>query len=315
MKILITFYGETFRKAGGGQCSRERSLDDITIRYQNLATQTHIRLIEYIKNTFNADVTVTLLSYTMEEKYDKQLLEKYNCKKFELVKDINNPPWEKSVHGEINMLKYLSVVFKEERDKHDYNLFIRLDFYIKKYFLKCLKFDNTIKFAFPDTNTNLMKYIDQNDNNMYLDVNHPNFSFLVCHCISQYPKKYYYLLDKYNILGAYHSVFVTLYKSEYFGSPDLSFFVNSMHCSSTNHSWNPLYANIGREESLVYQLENHLGSKVVEINGVWGCGPVTNYYYGDYKIKKDIENKYKKLYIDSGLILSEILPWSINKLQ
>ena len=295
MKILITFYGETFRKKGGGQFSRKRSLDDTTIKYQNLATESHVRLIEHIKNTFNAYVTVTLLSYTMEDEYDKQLLEKYNCKKFELVKDINNPPWETpSSHGEINMLKYLSTVFKEERDKNDYNLFIRLDFYIKEYFLKCLKFDNTIKFAFPDTNTHLMKFINQSDDNISLDKK-KGYNFLVCHCICQYPKKYYYLLDKYNILKSYHSIFERLSYNVKFDKPDLSFFVNSFHCSSTNYSWNPLYANIGREELLVYHLDNHLGSKVVEINGVWGCGPVTNYYY-DYKdntIKRDTEINIK----------------------
>ena len=109
-----------------------------------------------------------------------------------------------------------------------------------------------------------------------------------------------------------HGTFYLLFKNRSLGKPDLSFFVNSFHCCSTNYSWNPLYAQIGREESLVYHLENHGGQKVVEINGVWGCGPVTNYYYEDYKIKKDTENKYKKLYIDSGLILSEVLPWSIK---
>ena len=252
MKILITFYGETFRKAGGGQCSRKRSLDETTVRYQNLAIESHLRLIEYIKNTFNADVTVTLLSYTMEEKYDKQLLEKYNCKNFQLVEDITNPPWEQSNGGgEENMRKHLSTVFKEERDKNDYNLFIRLDFYIKEYFLKCLKFDNTIKFSFPDTNSKLMAFINQNDYNTYLDLNHTKYYLPVDHNITQYPKKYYYLLDRYNSLMWLHGTFYLLFKNGSLGKPDISFFVNSFHCCSTNYSWNPLYAQIGREESLV----------------------------------------------------------------
>jgi len=45
--ILFIFFGETFRN--GGQMKRNRSDDDITINNQFLCTESHLKLIQSLK--------------------------------------------------------------------------------------------------------------------------------------------------------------------------------------------------------------------------------------------------------------------------
>lgn len=299
--ILIIFYGETYRN--GEQMSRNRNSNYNTVYNQNITTQSHLNLINYIKYNLNYKCDNVLFTYKMNNELDNLLINMYKPIQSEFIDDIFNPPWNYNKLG-ITMLKYLSTYFKNIIIEKNYDnvLFIRFDFYIKKYFYECLCFDDKIRFAFPDLNSSFNKNFED-----FKEINKLNYEnnedFNVCHCICQYPKKFYFLLFDYEILGDFHSVYMTLMKNNTINisKNDIDFFIKTFHTSTSNLSWNPIFSNNGRKELLQYIDHITYRNKFLENN--------ISYYVNSGKIFYDKENKYKILY--ANLINSEILPWSV----
>ena len=301
-KLLLVFYGETFRN--GGQMTRNRDNNIDTIERQFITTDSHIRLINYITNILKINCETALLTYKFIEELDLKLIKLYNPVNYELHDDPLNPTWKSRYStGEAAMLEYLSTCFKNIIINNNYShvLFIRIDFYIKQYFYECLNFNDSIFFSFPDLNSSFEKnFIKYKNMKEFLIAD--NVDFNICHNISQYPKKFYHLLFEKKILSFTHHIYIYLINNNLVKLEDIDFFIKTFHTSCSNLSYNPIWANSGRKELLIYKDHNTYNNRLLEGN--------INYFIKNGTIFVDKNNKYKKLYEE--LINQEILPWSIK---
>jgi len=88
---------------------------------------------------------------------------------------------------------------------------------------------NKIKFLFPDSNSSFKK-----DFNDYKEIKKLNDveDFNICHGISIFPKKYFYLCEL-NILSKIHNIYTFMINNLNIPINDIEFFINIFHSSNT----------------------------------------------------------------------------------
>lgn len=141
-------------------------------------------------------------------------------------------------------------------DNYDFILFIRIDLYLKKYFIENVKLDiNRIQFA----------HIDSNQDINNIDINTIN----ICQQIMIFPKSLYYtILNKY-IYNSTHGILSQLTKNGITYN-SIGFIINTMHICSTDLGWNPLYIQVGRNYNGRYSINGASQNTII-------------YYYDIYK--------------------------------
>ena len=244
-KILLFFYGESFRY--GGQFTRHRNYNTEGVNRQIIATNSHLKLKNHIENKFKTHVDIGFVSYKNNYELNNLLINKYKPQMFYFHNQL--------LRNEGELLIDISCRFKKEIIENNYDniLFIRLDFYLKDYFLQTLNFDDTIKCGFIDSGHNFGKNRCINDylNKSLIDTckqHDGGKHFLVCHCICQIPKRFYNLLFDTKFLRYHHGLFSHLVIKNNIKINDLSFFVNTGHLCNSNVGWNPLFVNCGGGE-------------------------------------------------------------------
>lgn len=122
-KILLIISGECFRD--GGQNSRQKDTTE-SLKYQFLATSSHIKFIEYIQNKYNINVDIQILSY--HSKYENELIKQYE--KYNLTYKFYNKYFSDRTQ--------LTNSYKIDNIEQKYMgiLVIRPDMYLKDYFME-----------------------------------------------------------------------------------------------------------------------------------------------------------------------------------
>ena len=221
-KVLLVLHGESYRS--GPQMSRIRGSKDY-INLQKKASTSHINLMNTIKNTYKTDVLIN--TYALNNSDDTFLLDFYktNCNV------IKSNFHEKLFNNEKEMLNNTYDNVQSIIDNYDYILFVRIDLYLKKFFIENLSFDDKIMFA----------HIDSNDIRI----------FNICQQIMLYPKNLFHVIKNKLIYNATHEIRNNLISNNV-SINDIRYFINTLHVCSTDLGWNPLYIQVGRHYKKEY---------------------------------------------------------------
>lgn len=231
MNGLIILLGESFRL--GCQGNRNRGTTE-SYNEQMKACKSHNTFIEHIITKFNMEsVSVYISSYTTQ--FDNDLLSNYN--KY-LIGNTLYP----DVIG-ITSLFHNSINKIQNIEKYDFVLYIRIDLFLKEYFIEI--FNPTINIIlFPsicwarDCKTGSNPRV----NNMILFV----------------PKKYYTYINK---IEMYHNDWDILINKTDLTYNDLDTMIHTYHDSDSFKDYNPLYYIVNRQESKDFHSEGHIFDK------------------------------------------------------
>lgn len=219
-----------------------------TIQNQKNAIKSHINFINYQKQKYNVECDVILNLYSLTQEKDDKIIEYYNnCN----LKKVN---FHKNLLGEPNLIKNSIQLFKDmDYINYDYFLMTRADIFIKDYFNNIFDInDNKIKFSF------INEYKDHNNKSQCgTIINNVHTKISICHIFSGVPKKYFNLLFDSEFISKNHDAFMFLmdyYKEQYY--EHISLFINTYHSSSTNLEWNPLFNQVGRTETKIWNKRN-----------------------------------------------------------
>ena len=235
-KILFIINGESFKS--GGSNSRNRGTNDLYNRQQKIACESHIRLFEYIEKKFNYKCYVFINSYETNG----------------LEKDFLSWYGERVIYGNFNANNFsdefgfiddtIGHLKRIDLEIYDYCFFIRPDLYIKNYFKTKLKFDNKVRYA----------YVDSNPISGYYSSYFTHYA-CVLHSITLVPKIYFNLIYEKKVWYWHSSASefvktlgVDIKQVENF----IDLFVDSVHWSSTDIEWNPIFTQCGRKNKLNY---------------------------------------------------------------
>jgi hypothetical protein len=238
-KFLLIINGETFRH--GPQGSRDRGTEE-SFNLQNFASKSHLDFINFLKKKFNIDCDILLYFYKLNEEWDSHFLDLYKeYTKYSIVID--------KLLGEVFLHSSLIDFIKNNVDLDEYRflLFIRPDLYLKKYFFDIFELsDEKIKFAHVNEITdNFGK--SWNDISGFPAVNHQIFYV---------PKKFFTNLIKGCIWRNHHSYISSLNCG--LTKDQIGFFLETYHSSSTSNTWNPIFHQVGREETKFWVDKNFL---------------------------------------------------------
>lgn len=221
MKCLLVLTGESFRL--GGQMTRSRSDSPESTNRQKIATYSHLRILNYMKSAFNVDTDIFINSYTLNPSHDAMLLDWY--KPYVVYSEFKETILESE---NILVLDTNHKILAMGLDEYDFVLFVRIDMYMKKYFFsRFTKLDNFVRYGHLDCNTGG-----------------------VCHNLIYLPKKYFSFLENNSIENDIRSPHIseTILK-KVIPRIEIDYFIRSYHSLSTDLYWNPLYSQVGRDES------------------------------------------------------------------
>lgn len=270
--LLLVLWGESYRF--GSQKTRGRGIGNYFKR-QQIASKSHTDLIKYINEKFNIKTKVFLNTYKLNDEDDDKLRNFYPTENliYNFYGDLFNTEHE--------MLNSTYTVVNEIISNNNFKfiLFVRVDLYLKNYFIKNMAFDNRyIKFAHIDSN---------------IDINSIN-NYGICQQIMLYPKKYFNTITDKIIYNATHGIRDKLIESG-ISVNDIKYFINTLHCCSTDLSWNPLYIQVGRDNCVEYE-KNRSETKTID----YYYDDVANIFIKDYdktilfwksQIEKDISEE------------------------
>jgi len=251
-KVLLVLTGESFRYDYG----RTRGCEDCRER-QYIASRSHVELCNNIKNNHNYDVDLFINTYKLNDVDDEILINYYK----NLTNVVKYNFHETCFDCEYLLHNNTYDNINEIIDNYEFILMIRIDFYIKKYFFNILEFDcHKIKFAHIDTNQ------------VYIDINNIEFnkddikskSYLVCHNIILYPKKFFFTIKNKYVYNQTHHIRDSLIHNG-IDINDIDYFVYTLHVSNTALGWNPLYIQVGRYYNNTIN-KNNLSCSFVEYN-------------------------------------------------
>ena len=243
-KCLFVITGDTFRL--GGQRSDNKGGEE-SYKRQRLATESHIRFFQNIEKKYNVKCDVFLNIYSCNNEYDSDLLKWYS----ERIINSNIHPSRLSsefdlVYDTTSRLSQIGI------DEYLFVMFIRPDWYLKKYFVEIFDIDeHRVRYAHLDGGYQM---VDNNGSITFLDAlgNHHDVPH-VCHCITYCPKKHFRLLLD-NQVWHWHDSLLRL--KHQVSRKDVGFFIDTFHWCCSSLDWNPLYSLVGRSEHLEYKMPN-----------------------------------------------------------
>jgi len=250
-KFLLAINGETYRC--GPQGSRDRGSQE-SYDLQNLASYSHIEFIEQMKKKFQINSDVLLYVYKLNEEWDKNFQKKYE----EYLKDsiiLSDLLGEGKLHE--NLLSHIRN--KIQFDEYEFILFIRPDLYLKKYFFEIFEITyDKIKFA------HINEITDHLGKSWHESLGHPS----VNHQIFYVPNPFYKKLFDNCIWNNHNSYYSTINSG--LNNKQIGFFLDTYHSSSTSNTWNPIFHQVGREETkfwvdhdFIVDSDTHKPKKVV----------------------------------------------------
>ena len=224
MRCLFVISGETFRS--GGQVSRKRDDSSDSIDKQRLASYSHIRVINYLKAKYNVDTDIFINSYAFTPECDDLILKIYGP-------SVIYSNFRKTAASRCEEFYAETNNFVSELDLSSYEFifFVRIDFYIKEYFLSRFRvIDDKIRYGLLDYGT-----------------------LGILQDLVYMPKRYFQLIniDIYSNFRNPHNG--ADYVSRIVGIQAIDHFINSYHSLSTNLNWNPIFTNVDRFESLNHE--------------------------------------------------------------
>lgn len=224
--FLVVINGESFRY--GGQFSRTRGIEDSYER-QYVATESHIKLIKYIEEKYSLRGEVFLSTYTLGEKWDNDLRQWY--KPYLVGDDFRDTIANSEVDFRNYNIDLVDKFIQKTHRVYKFILFIRLDYYLKKYFFEVFQApENKVLFGFIDSFT----------------TNEQLFP-CVMHSIAYVPSIFYSLLFSMSFYSMHNSGhFLLKHTSE----DHIGFFSNSCHITTSDLEWNPIFVCVGRIECL-----------------------------------------------------------------
>jgi hypothetical protein len=219
-------------------------------------------------------VHVQLNTYSLNEYDDAQLLDYYK-RKSTLVKTV----FLKSQMP--NQLDFYNSVYDSllpTIDDYDFVLLIRIDFYLRKEFSNCFRFDDKqILFIHIDSN------IELNDN------------FLVNHGCILYPKYFFNTIKEKIVYNEHHGIKNKLLSSG-LTKYDIGYMIRTLHVCSTDLGWNPLYIQVGRDYHRGYNSDLQYCHKVeyyfyeLSQSFIHDCDKTTEFYKHQLNIDSLEEN-------------------------
>lgn len=219
MKLLLLFVGACFRS--GSQGSKITDTKNSFIQQKN-ASESHIMLITHLNKFANVDVAIN----TYETIYENELKSWYNNNLIQVL--INN-----ELIGLENLINNsLRSIFNI--NEYDCILVIRIDLFIKEYFLSILNI-NSNKIQFPFICWAKCCVIN----------NCPR----IADTILFIPKKYFYLIN--NRIFLSHDSWYKNIKEYNLSNHDMEFMINTFHDSDSEKDFNPLYYMVSRPESKI----------------------------------------------------------------
>jgi hypothetical protein len=241
MRVLLTLWGESFRY--GPQASRSRGISN-SKELQTFASQSHLDFVSMLENKYNCNVDIFLNTYKLNNDYDNYLVNFY--KKY-IVKEVF---YDSLFPGEIQFLNNMYDIVCNVMNNYELLIFIRIDLYLKSYFINEAFYINNNKIMFAHIDSNLASVPSH---------------YGICQQIMTFPKKLYFTISNKIIYDSTHGIWVKLNN---FGVKDIGLFINTLHICSTDLGWNPLYIQIGRNINTTY-----------ELGGV--CQSSIDHYYDD----------------------------------
>jgi hypothetical protein len=222
MKTLLLITGESFRL--GPQMSRGRGGEG-SIQRQILASKSHLNIISTLKTNYSIDTDICLTTYKLNNECDNLLLDMYKQYiKYNVFYDTIFPSEE--LFNE-SVISYITSTI--DLNQYSHIIIIRIDLFLKDYFFSKLYLSDTkVLFAHIDSNISYTKFSS------------------VCHFISVFPNIYFKYLNTWKP----HVVANTLAIS--IGSENIDLLIYSPHLISTDLEWNPLYIQVGRNNSLAF---------------------------------------------------------------
>jgi hypothetical protein len=284
-KILLVLWGESFRS--GGQMTRTRGTGKY-FEKQKWATSSHVELLDFIKKEYSCDSDILLNSFSLNPEDDQSLISWYSdyCVQNECKFIYNLHEKAFSTEQETRRDTYSKVV--DIIDDYEYVLFVRLDLRLKQYFIDNFYFDcEKIIFAHIDLNLGVSS-VCKNQPNMWP----------TCEQIMLFAKKFFYTIKEKIIDTGPHEVRNVLIQHDKNLINHIDYFVHTLHLSSTDLQWNPLYFQVGRNKNGSYDNSNVRKHK----------GDIDIYYdVNEYKFKlgsnwekryRDIPRDHKGRFID-----------------
>lgn len=230
MNGLILFLGESFRLGNQGTRNRGslKSYDE-----QINACNSHIRFIEHIIKKYQLNkIDVYISSYTTQ--YDNDLLSIYNKYLLGHIFHANPIGLNNLFHSSLDKIKNY---------EYDFILFIRIDLFLKDYFMEV--FNPKIDIILFPTICFIPFNISHGDprvNDMLIFI----------------PKKYYRYLRYIEIS---HDSWHKIIKHTNLCYDDMDTMINTYHDSDSNKDFNPLYYIVNREENKIFHSEGHIFDK------------------------------------------------------
>jgi hypothetical protein len=231
-KFLVVVNGESFRY--GGQFTRTRGINDSYDR-QYLASISHLSLLRHIEKKYNMQGEILLSTYSLNESWDHDLKQWYTP--YLVKSDFLSSMMQNELEFRKYHIKLTEAFIQSKNKEYEFILFVRTDFYFKKYLFDTITLNNTkILFGFIDSNT----------------TNETSFPS-VAHNLAYIPKAYF--IPLFNLL--FYEMHDSAYKAQrYIESQSIGFFSNTFHLASTDLDWNPLYVAVGRKECLEHTSPN-----------------------------------------------------------
>ena len=223
MKLLLVLNGESYRS--GSQMTRERGTKNY-IERQFLACKSHVKLINLIKEKYNIDTYLIIHSYTLNETDDNNLINFYKNNNVNII----SVTFLSSICE--NEQKFLNLTYDKINEHlfgYDGCLLLRIDLYLKEFFIQSIVFDDKIRFP----------HIDIYDTTKITP-------FPICHVFIYYPKKYFYLIENKIVYNLSHEIYEILINQNIHHS-EIDFCINTIHWCSTDGQSNPLYCQVGRK--------------------------------------------------------------------
>jgi hypothetical protein len=231
MKCLFIILGESFRL--GGQNTRIRGGSESFVP-QIDASNTHIALINFLKNKYNLDSDVSIGTYTTQ--YDNDLLSIYkeNLIDYKIYDDLIgiNGLFQDAISRNLDNI-----------DNYDFVFYLRVDLYLKDHFSEIFT---------PIWSDIRFPTVCWKKHSTYLGK--PRVNDLMLYI----PKKYFDKMDR-MILG--HEAWHRFNYDLEIPDADMDVMINTYHDSDSEKDRNPLYYIVNRPESAIWHSENETFTK------------------------------------------------------
>lgn len=239
-KVLVVLSGESFKDGGTGV--RSVGNNEYFIRQQFFATDSHIRLMDQIESLgYKCDVVINSyksnrLEIALVHMYGDRVVG-YNFHEhrlkdeYEMIEDTTQ-----RIGGLAGFSEYDSV------------LFIRLDLYLKKYFIDSFRLDSgKVMYAFLDSNPSFNMICNG------LKIPRCDYFLPVTYFITLVPNKYFDLMLNNKVWYWHYSGSRLMEQIKDDPTNHIGFFVDTLHWSSSSIEWNPIFVQAARPNSKKYE--------------------------------------------------------------